>query len=138
MAANLYRGEVEFTTPASGDIPGKTYILRFGVNAFIAVQKELNELKGVEHLRRLLLAALTNVESQKDLTIEDAGDIIDDIGIDEVNALIAKTKWGIHTDRAVAAQKAAEKAAAAEAAARTTAKEAVPSDPPSGVTPSKT
>ncbi len=103
MPANLYRGEVEFTVPGQpGVTEDRTYLMRFGVNGFIAIQETLAPLKGVAHLRCLLHAALTSIDAQKTMTLEDAGDILDDIGIDEGNALVAKTKWGIHTDKAIA------------------------------------
>jgi len=120
--ANRYRGDVEFEIPIS-DSEQKTYVLRLGVNQYLAAQKELETLDGRAFQRRLLhLALVHGAESQKDLTLEDAGDLLDDLGFVRANELINQTKFGRNIEVAQAAEKAARDVAAAAALKSLTAK----------------
>ena len=105
--ANTYRGEVEFQ-----DSEGKTYVLRLGTNQYISVQSTLEKLEGVTWQRFLFHTALTNgSETQKAITLEEAGDLIDDLGLDKVNDLIQSTRWGVMSEEARKKREAESKAA---------------------------
>ena len=100
--ANKYRGEVEFQ-----DSDGKSYVLRLGTNQYITIQKALEKLDGVEWQRCILRAALINgAETQKDLTLEEVGDLIDDLGVSRVDELIQQTRWGVMSTEALEKRKA--------------------------------
>lgn len=103
--ANKYRGEVEFTNPAED---GKTYVLRLGTNEFIQIQSELAKLDGVEWQRAIFHHALVKARpEQAEMTVEDAGELIDDIGHEQTDALIKQTRWGVMTTDALAKAEAA-------------------------------
>ncbi len=94
--ANKYRGEVEFE-----DSTGQKFVLRLGVNQFIDAQKEIDVLEGRAYQRALFhLALIHGAESQKDMTVEDVGELLDDIGFVEFNRLYGKTKFGSNVEQA--------------------------------------
>jgi len=91
-----YKGEVEFA-----DSTGQKFVLRLGMNQFVAASKDLDALEGRAYQRAMFHLALINgADSQKDFTEEDAGEIIDDLGFVRANELIAKTKFGHNVDEA--------------------------------------
>ncbi len=105
------KGDVRFT-----DSDGTEYVLRFGTNDYIRVQKQAEELAGREFQRFLFhQALLCGAESQKDLTLEDAGDIIDDICLSTATELFDQTRFGRNvkqtSEKAEAARKAKAEAA---------------------------
>lgn len=107
-----YKGEVPFT-----DTEGREFVLRLGMNEFVTAQKELDALDGREYQRAMFhLALLHGAESQRELTIEDAGEIIDDLGFIRTNELIAKTKFGHNVDEATKQDKRQRDVAVAMAA----------------------
>ncbi len=93
--ANKYRGEVEFT-----DSEGTKYVLRLGTNEYLRVQKEAEKVAGLEWQRFMLHqglicgASTAGCESQKDLTLEQVGELIDDIGSLKADDLISLTRYG--------------------------------------------
>lgn len=117
--ANKYRGFVEFA-----DSDGQKYVLRFGTNEFVANQAELLKLDGREYQRFFLHKALVyggkadGYEAQESMTLEDAGDLLDDIGYIRANELIEQTKFGINGKAAMERDRKAREEAAL-AAART-------------------
>ncbi len=90
MKRDQSKGEVRFH-----DSDGTEYVLRFGTNDYIAVQKEAEALSGREFQRFLFhRALLCGSEAQKDLTLDDAGDIIDDICLSTATELFDQTRFG--------------------------------------------
>lgn len=116
--ANKYRGDVEFT-----DSDGKSYVLRMGLNQYIETKKKLVGLETDEWLRTYFHAALVHgAESQKELTIEQAGEIIDDIGLKRADDLIKETKYAKDSDQAIQIERGRRAEAEAEAAQTLAAK----------------
>jgi len=100
--SNKYRGEVEFT-----DSEGTKFVLRLGTNQYLSAEKELAALDGRAFQRRLFHLALVNggPEHQKKMTLEDAGELLDDLGFIKANELINETKFGSNVRAAEAAAK---------------------------------
>jgi hypothetical protein len=91
-----YKGEVSFT-----DSEGREFTLRLGMNQFVAAQKDLDALDGRSYQRAMFhLALVHGADTQKDLTLDDAGEIIDDLGFVRTNELLTKTKFGHNVDEA--------------------------------------
>lgn len=99
--ANKYRGEVEFE-----DSEGTKYVLRLGMNDYIKHRATLDKLTGVEHLRATFHAALVPQEARQNLTIDQVGDLLDDIGYERGRDLIVQTKYGGEAKRAAEKTKA--------------------------------
>ncbi len=115
--ANKYKGEVPFT-----DSTGQEYVLRLGTFQWLSHQDELQALlaqgKGRDYQCQLFhLALVSGSEAQKDLTYEDAVEIVDDLGYDRANELIEQTKFYKNVTATREAERVKKRAAAAEAAA---------------------
>ncbi len=114
--ANKYRGEVEFE-----DSTGQKFVLRLGTNEFISAQKELDKVDGRAYQRALFhLALIHGAESQKDMTVEDVGELLDDVGFVRFNELYGKTKFGSNVEQANQFEKRHREAALAMAVAQIT------------------
>jgi hypothetical protein len=100
VAANKYRGEVEFTLPygEDGAEPGPTYVIRLGTNEFFAAQEEYHRLDPLLRVRFLFWTALTAIPAQRELTLEHAGDFMDLLGYDAINELLKQTRWVKNSD----------------------------------------
>lgn len=95
--ANKYRGFVEFT-----DSEGTKYVLRLGTNEYLAVEDEASKLDGRRWQRFMFhLALIHGDEAQKALTLEEAGEILDDIGYLKADELLNQTRFGKNAKEAV-------------------------------------
>jgi hypothetical protein len=107
MKRDPNRGRVEFT-----DSEGNPYFIKLGVNEYCGVQDELVKARGFNYSRVLFHAALVAGDpSQKDLTIEDAGVLMDDISPARVGELMDQTVFSKNLAAANAAEAAAKDAA---------------------------
>ncbi len=114
--ASKYKGEVEFQ-----DSTGATFVLRLGTYQWMTnndrLQKMLDAGKGRDYQCNLFHIALVNgSESQKKLTLEDAVELLDDIGYVRANELIEQTKFGRNVNEAQEHDKKEKQASAARAA----------------------
>lgn len=119
--ANKYRGEVEFQ-----DSEGTTYVLRLGVNEYLDVEKEAEQLAGRRWQRFMFHQALIHgAESQRNLTLEDAGELMNDIGYVRCDQLLSETRFGKNSaEVAKEVQRQIDEAKQKE-------KASAPADPPS-------
>lgn len=123
--ANKYRGEVEFTNEADG----KTYVLRLGTNEWISIAGAAAKLDGMEWTRLVFRAALIHgKEDQAEMSLEDVGELMDEIGHVKVDELIKQTRWGVMTSAQIAKLQAEIDKKKAEATAT--------GNPPQTTTPS--
>lgn len=100
------------------DSTGQTFFFQITTNTYAEAQKSLEAMTGTLRLRTLFRLGLINgSEDQKTLTLADAGDILDDLGIVKANELIGKTRFGKNLEEAVADGEAKGKAAAEKALA---------------------
>ena len=107
-----YKGEVSFK-----DSEGRDFVLRLGMFQFVGAQKELDKLEGREYQLRYFHLALVNGDpSQKDFTLEDAAEIIDDIGFIRVVELMGQTKFGGNVKHAIETEQRQREAALTVAA----------------------
>jgi hypothetical protein len=77
------------------DSTGESFSLSLSTNQFIEVQEQAAGQIGRKWQRFLFHQALRHgSEVQKDITVEDAGDIQDDIGFARCRELVDQTKFG--------------------------------------------
>jgi len=112
-----YKGEVSFK-----DTEGREFVLRLGTFQWMNNQERLNALlregKGQDYQTGLFHLALVNgAEAQKELTLEEASEIRDDIGYVKADDYMKKTKFGQNVHDAAETEKAERAAATARAAA---------------------
>lgn len=89
--ANKYRGFVEFDDPEDG----QKYVLRLGTHQYLAVQAEADKLEGRAWQRFMFHQALIHgTENQREMTLEDATEIVDDLGYLRVDELLNETRFG--------------------------------------------
>ena len=109
--ATKYKGEVEFQ-----DSEGKTYVLRLSTYQYVSIQAQAEKLDGRAWQLFILHQALVNgAESQKKLTREEAGEILDDLGYLKADDLISATKFGVNSKQALEESKRRAEAATAQA-----------------------
>lgn len=93
--SNPLRGQVELVAD------GRTYTLRLGINQIVELETKLdrsiNEIVGLlNDMRRVRLGTLRAVlwasllESEPDITLEQAGEIIGDVGTDVIGTKIGE------------------------------------------------
>lgn len=89
MSRDPHKGRVEFQ-----DSDGQTYYLKMGTNAFVEIQDELAKQHGYGHTLVFFHQALVKGDvSQKDMTREEAGDLIDELGYVRVKELTDQTTF---------------------------------------------
>jgi hypothetical protein len=94
--ATKYKGEVEFQ-----DSEGQTFVLRLSTFQYVSIQQQAEKLDGRGWQLFILHQALMNgAESQKKMTKEEAGEILDDIGYLKADELISATKFGLNSKQA--------------------------------------
>jgi hypothetical protein len=105
MKRDPNRGRVEFQ-----DSDGTTYYLRLGTNEYCSIESELVKSRGFQYSRLLFRTALINGDpSQKDLTLEDAGALMDELGPTRTGQLMDTTTF---SKNLTAAKETEEKSAA--------------------------
>lgn len=115
--ANRYKGEVTFKDSLQDE-----FVLRLGTFQWMEHQDRLNAFlsagKGRDYQTNLFHLALINgSEKQKDMTLEDAVEILDDLGYIRANELMQQTKFGKNTHDASETERREQEAATARAAA---------------------
>ncbi len=93
------------------DSTGQTFKFQITTNVYAASQKQLEQMSGTLRLQKTFHLGLINgSEDQKGLTLTDAGDILDDIGMVKANELIDQTRFGKNLSDALADAAAKAKA----------------------------